>query len=87
MDNSVTVPATDFVRKFGYYTDLLPKVNKINVTRGGKKVGVFSIPPEQKKKAFRAFAGSLKGTGFDNDEIWKEVFKRKSRKEPIIPGL
>lgn len=87
MDNSVTVPATDFVRKFGYYTDLLPKVNKINVTRGGKKVGVFTVPSEHKKKAFRAFAGSLKGTEFDNDEIWKEVFKRKNREEPIVLDL
>jgi len=36
------------------------------------------------KKLLRKAAGAWKDTPLDNNTLWKEVFKKKSRKEPIL---
>jgi len=39
--------------------------------------------PSEKNKKLLSFFGVWKGTKLDNDKLWKEVLKRKSRKELI----
>ena len=39
--------------------------------------------PSEKNKKLLSFFGVWKGTKLDNDKFWKEVLRRKSRKDLI----
>ena len=53
------------------------------LTKGGEPFAELRALPEFKKKLIMHSAGSWKGTDLDNDKLWKEVLKRKSRKKII----
>lgn len=83
MDTSKIIPINDLRRKFGDIEKSLPFVDRFILTKKGKPFAVLMATPEAKKERMNELAGALKGTGLDNDEVWKEVLKRKSRKKTI----
>lgn len=82
MDTKI-VPITDFVRKFGMYADLLPSVNELVLTRGGRPFATVKATPEEKNRELLACAGIWKGTKLDNDTFWKKARTRKNRRKLI----
>lgn len=80
MNGTRIVPITDLRRNFGEITADLGMVEELILTKDGRPFAVMRAAPEEKKKIMREFAGSLKGTDLDNDKVWEEVMKRKSRK-------
>lgn len=38
-----------------------------------------NIDPKKRRETMKKAAGAWKGTELDNDKLWKEVLKRKSR--------
>lgn len=40
-----------------------------------------NIDSKKRREAMKKSAGAWKGTDLDNDELWKEVLKRKSGKK------
>lgn len=78
------IPITDFRRNFGENTDDILMVESYILTKGGRPFAIMKAAPELRREKMKRFAGSLKGTDLYGDDIWKEVFKRKSRKNPII---
>lgn len=83
MNSPVIVSSTDFVRRFGYYADLLSTVDKLIIIRDGKPLGTFVPFWELKRERFLKSAGSLKNTSFGKGKIWRDILKRKSRIDPI----
>ena len=81
---SKIVPVTDFIRNFGTYADLIPRVDELILTRGGKPFAVVKASPQEKNEKLLSFYGAWKGTMFDSDKLWKKVLKRKNRKKPIV---
>lgn len=81
--NTIIVPITDFVRKLGEYTALLPRVNEIILTREGRPFATVKATPEEKNKQLLKSFGAWKGTNLDSDEFWEKVLVRKSRKKQI----
>ena len=77
------IPVTELRRNFGEITRSLPSIDEIILTKGGEPFAILKAAPEIKRKELRKSAGAFKGTELDNDEIWKKVLKRKSRKEKI----
>lgn len=77
------VAISDLRKKFGEIEAMLPYIEYITITKKGKPFATLSATSEVKKSVIKKFAGSLIGTDMDNDEIWKEVLKRKSRKKPV----
>lgn len=82
MDTKI-IPITDFIRKFGEYTSLLPKVNKLILTRDGRPFAEIKATPSEKNRKLLSFAGIWKGSELDNDKIWKKVLSRKNRKKIV----
>ena len=77
------VSVTELRRNFGELTANLAEINSLILTRGGKPFAVLKAVPEGKMKLLRRTAGAWKGTALDNDTLWKEVAKKKSRKATI----
>ena len=77
------VSVTDFRRNFGEITANLAKVESLILTRSGEPFAVLKAVPEEKKKILRGAAGAWEGTALDNDALWKNVFKRQSRKAAV----
>lgn len=77
------IPITELRRNFGKITSQLATLESIILTRGGKPFAILTAAPEQKKKLLHKSAGVWKGTRLDNDNLWKEVAVRKSRKSSI----
>lgn len=77
------ISITELRRNFGQVTSDLAKVESIILTRGGEPFAILKAVPSEKKKVIKKLAGVWKNTELDNDSLWKEVFKRKSRKTPI----
>ena len=73
------VPVTDFIRNFGKYADLLPKLDGIILTREGRSFATVKPSREEKRKLMQKAAGLWKGTDLDNDKIWADVLSRKSK--------
>lgn len=84
MDTKI-VTITDFIRKFGEYADMLPKLDKIILTREGRPFATIKATPEEKNKQLLVWFEKWKGKGIDwgDDEFWKKVLTRKNRKKPI----
>lgn len=81
MNNIVAI--SDLRKKFGEIEAMLPYIEYITITKKGKPFATLSATSEVKKAIIKKFAGSLKNTNMDDDKIWKEVLKRKSRKKPV----
>lgn len=77
------VSVTELRRKFGEITTNLAEIESLILTRSGAPFAILKSVPEEKMKILRKAAGAWKGTPFDNDKLWKEVSKRKSRRAAI----
>lgn len=80
---SKIISVTELRRRFGEITADLAEVDSVILTRGGEPFAILKASPEEKRKILRKTAGAWKNSSLDNDLIWKEVFKRKSRKEAV----
>lgn len=78
------IPITDLRRNFGEITANLAMTDGIILTRGGEPFAILKAVPSAKKKVLKKSYGAWKGTGLDDNNLWKEVFKRKSRKNEIL---
>lgn len=84
MTNGRIISITELRRRFGEITETLPYSEPIIITRGGEPFAILKASKEEKGKILRKAAGAWKGTALDSDAIWKEVFKRKSRKKAVV---
>lgn len=78
-----TVSINDLRRNFGEIEKALPFVNHFLVTKKGKPFAILSATPSIKKDLMKKTAGAFKDTRLDDDALWKEVLKKKSRKNDI----
>lgn len=78
--NTKIIPVSVFIRNFGEYASLLPSLDKIILTREGRPFATVKATPEEKNRELLNFFGLWKGTKLDNDKLWKEALKRRSRK-------
>ena len=77
------IPISDFIRKFGEYTAILPKIDKLILTREGRPFAEIKATASEKNKKLLSMAGMWKDTELDDDKLWKKVLTRKSRKKII----
>ena len=77
------IPITDLRRNFGEITERILDVESFILTKGGKPFAILKAAPELRREKMKKYAGALIGTDLYDDAIWKEVFKRKSRKKSI----
>lgn len=77
------VSITELRRNFGEITAELAKIDSLVLTRGGEPFAILKATPEEKMKILKKASGTWKGTALDKDDIWKKVFKRKSRRTTI----
>jgi len=82
MDTKI-IPVTDFIRKFGDYAAILPRVDKIILTREGRPFATVKAVPEEKNNELLGFSGIWKGSELDSDKLWQSVLTRKNRKTPV----
>ena len=78
-----TIAISDLRRKFGEVERELPYVNRFIITKKGKPFAILSADPAIKRKHLLEMVGIWKNTDLDDDKLWKEVIKRKSRKKII----
>ena len=78
-----TIAISDLRRKFGEVERELPYVNRFIITKKGKPFAILSADPTIKRKHLLEMVGIWKNTDLDDDKLWKEVIKRKSRKKII----
>lgn len=77
------VAISDLRRKFGEIEKALPHVNRFIITKRGKPFAILSADPAVKREMLKKSAGAFVGTPLDDDKLWKDVLKRKSRKKAI----
>lgn len=77
------ISITELRRNFGEITKNLAEEEPLILTKGGEPYAILKAVPSEKKKILKKVAGAWKNTEIDKDNLWKEVFKRKSRKTPI----
>jgi len=78
-----TISINDLRRKFGEIEKKLPFLDYLVITKKGKPFAVLSATLETKRDVMKETAGAFKGSKLEADDIWKEVLKKKSRKEDI----
>lgn len=76
------ISVDDLRRNFGEVKKKLPYVEFI-VTDRGHPIAQLSATPQMKRERLLRLAGAWKGTDLENDGVWKDVLKRKSRKTAI----
>lgn len=81
--NEKTVAISDLRKRFGEIEDELPFVDRFVLTKKGKPFAILSATPQVKRRLMEKTAGAFKGTPLASEKVWKEVLKRKSRKEDI----
>lgn len=79
MDTRI-IPVTDFIRQFGDWAEMLPRIDKIILTREGRPFATVKAAAQAKNEKLLALAGIWKNTGLDNDSLWKNVLTRKNRR-------
>lgn len=77
-----TISVDDLRRNFGAIKKQLPFVEFI-VTDRGKPIAKMSASPEIKQEMMEKTFGAWKGTELDDDALWKEALKKKSRKRTV----
>lgn len=75
------IPITDFRRNFGENTNDILMVESYILTKGGRPFAVVKAAPELRREKLILAMGAWKNTSLDNDELWNDVLKRKSRKK------
>ena len=80
-ENSVSI--NDLRRNFGEIEKTLPFVSHFIITKKGRPFAVLSATPAVKRDLMKKTAGAFKRSKLDNDALWKEVLKKKSRKQNI----
>ena len=75
------IPITDFRRNFGENTDDILSVESYILTKGGRPFAVVKAAPELRRENLKMAIGAWKNTDLDNDDLWKDVLKRNSRKK------
>lgn len=78
--DSKMVTVTDFIRNFGDYAALLPAVPELVLTRDGYPFATVKSTPAVKNAKLKSLLGLWKGTGLDDDKLWKRALKRNNRK-------
>lgn len=78
-----TISINDLRRNFGEIEKVLPFVDHFIVTKKGRPFAMLSATATIKKELMKKTAGAFRGTKLDVDVLWKEVLKKKSRKENI----
>ena len=78
-----TISINDLRRKFGEIERKLPFLDYVVVTKKGKPFAILSATLETKRNLMKETAGAFKNTELEADTIWKDVLKKKSRKEDI----
>lgn len=73
------VSITELRRNFGKITKDLAKTDAVILTKGGAPFAILRATAEGKKKLLKKTAGAWKKTALDNDSLWKEIAKKKSR--------
>lgn len=81
--DTIIIPITDFIRKAGLYSERLPKLEKIILTKEGRPFAEVKATPQEKNRKLLSFFGAWKGTELDSDKFWKDILKRKNRKKII----
>lgn len=81
--DTIIIPVTDFIRKFGDYANRLPSLEKIILTREGRPFAELKLSPEERNRKLLSLRGSWDGKLFDNDKIWKAVLIRRNRKRTV----
>lgn len=81
--NDRIISINDLRRRFGEIEKALPHVNRFIITKKGKPFAILSADPEIKRKRLLEMAGIWQNTDLDDDKLWKEVLKRKSRRKTI----
>ena len=81
--NDRIISINDLRRRFGEIEKELLYVNRFIITKKGKPFAILSADPEIKRKRLLEMAGIWKNTDLDDDKLWKEVLKRKSRRKTI----
>lgn len=77
------IPVTDFIRNFGNESADILLYESFILTKGGKPFLNVTAAPELRRETLKKAAGGWKGTDLDDDNFWREIFKRKSRKKPV----
>lgn len=77
------IPITELRRNFGFISHKLTEKESLLITRGGKPFAILKAIPEEKKNTLESTFGAWKNTELDDDKFWREVLKKKSRREPI----
>ena len=78
-----TIAISALRRKFGEIEKELPYVNRFIITKKGNPFAILTADPEIKRKRLLEMAGIWKNTDLDDDKLWKDVLKRKSRRKII----
>ena len=78
------IPVTDFVRNFGEESLNILDYESFILTKGGRPFMNVTAAPTLRREMLKKSAGGWAGTDLDDDNLWKEVFRRKSRKNPIL---
>jgi len=77
------IPVTELRRNFDAATRDLARVESLILTRRGEPFAILKALPAEKRKLLHKAAGAWAGTKLDNDKIWTEVAKKRSRRIPI----
>lgn len=81
------VPITDLRRRFGEITSDLASLNSLILTKGGRPFAIMTPAPELKRERMMKSAGAWKGTRLDDEKLWKDILKRKSRRTDIFENF
>ncbi|OGD86798.1 hypothetical protein A2164_03410 [Candidatus Curtissbacteria bacterium RBG_13_35_7] len=77
------IAISELRRRFGEIEKALPYVNRFIITKKGKPFAILSADPALKKNKLLEMVGIWKNTELDDDKLWKDVSKHKSRKKII----
>jgi len=80
---NTTIPISDLRRRFGEIEALLPHVEHITITKKGKPFALLTATDEIKKSIIAKYAGVFKDTDLDDNLLWEEVLKKKSRNKQL----
>jgi hypothetical protein len=83
MNYSRIIPITDLRRNFGEITANLADIDSLLLTRGGEPFATLKATPNVKRKKLMKSFGAWKGTKLDDDKLWDELLKRKSKDKPV----
>lgn len=75
------ISVTDFVRNFGEESLDILAYESFILTKGGKPFMNVTAAPELRRERLKKAMGAWKNTDLDNDDLWKDILKRNSRKK------